>query len=95
MAELVEREVQVLGASTDNRADNAAFADKEGFNFPLLCDTDRDLSLAYHAVTTTEGIAKRISYLIGPDGHIEKAYASVSPQSHPAEVIRDVDALTG
>jgi peroxiredoxin len=34
--------------------------------------------------------AKRISYLIGPDGRIKKAYPKVDAASHPEEVLKDI-----
>lgn len=85
----------ILGASTDAQEDNTAFAEKEGFGFPLLCDPSRQLCLAYHAVQDARGVARRISYLIAPDGTIAKAYKAVAPKTHPAEVMADVDALRG
>jgi peroxiredoxin len=36
------------------------------------------------------GSAKRISYLIGPDGRIRKAYGKVNAPEHPAEVLKDL-----
>ena len=70
---------------------NAAFARKFGFTFPLLCDTDRRLGMAYGAADDPQaGSAKRISYLIGPDGTIRKAYPKVNAASHPEEVLKDL-----
>jgi peroxiredoxin Q/BCP len=83
--------VQVLGVSFDPPAANAAFAKKFEFNFPLLCDTKRTVGLAYGAAAdATAGPAKRISYLIGPDGHVRKAYPKVNAAAHPEEVLRDL-----
>jgi peroxiredoxin Q/BCP len=71
--------------------ENAAFAQKYDFPFPLLCDTTRALGLAYGACdNTTAGYARRISYLIDESGKIQKAYDSVNPRSHPAEVLADL-----
>jgi len=70
--------------------DNAAFARKFNYNFPLLCDTDHKIGMAYGACDDPKaGSAKRISYLIGADGKIKRAYASVKPAEHPAEVLQD------
>ena len=70
--------------------DNAAFAKKFHYNFPLLCDTDRKIGMAYGACDDPKaGSAKRISYLIGADGKIKKVYGSVKPAEHPAEVLAD------
>ena len=70
---------------------NAKFAQKFEFNFPLLCDTERKIGLAYGATQPGEtGGAKRISYLIGKDGKIRKAYPKVNAAAHPEEVLKDL-----
>lgn len=80
----------ILGASFDTASDNAAFAQKFGFPFPLLCDTDRALGMAYGACDDPKaGYAKRISYLIDEQGKILRAYPKVQPPDHPEEVLRD------
>jgi thioredoxin-dependent peroxiredoxin len=80
----------ILGASFDTASDNAAFAQKFGFPFPLLCDTDRALGMAYGACDDPKaGYAKRISYLIDEQGKILRAYPKVQPADHPEEVLRD------
>jgi peroxiredoxin Q/BCP len=83
--------VQILGASFDTVEDQAAFAKKFGFTFPLLADTERKLGLAYGAADDPKaGYAKRISYLIGPDGKIRKAYPKVNAAAHPEELLKDL-----
>ena len=77
--------------SFDTVAENAAFAQKFSFPFPLLCDTTRAVGLAYGACDNAKaGYAKRISYLIDEQGKILKAYDAVTPRSHPAEVLADL-----
>ena len=81
----------MLGASFDTVEDNAAFAKKFDFNFPLLCDIERALGIASGACDdATAGYAKRISYLIDEQGRVIKAYPKVKPAEHPAEVLRDL-----
>ena len=83
--------MQILGASFDSVEANAGFAKKFDFNFPLLADTDRKLGLAYGAADDAKaGFAKRISYLIGPDGKIKKAYPKVNAAAHPEEILKDL-----
>jgi peroxiredoxin Q/BCP len=78
----------VLGASFDTPEQNEAFARKFSYPFPLLCDTRREIGLAYGACDTPDAeYARRISYLIGPDGRIEKAWPKVTPSTHPQEVL--------
>ena len=83
--------MQILGISFDSVEDNAAFAKKFEFNFPLLCDTSRTVGMAYGACKDqTAPSAKRISYLIDEQGRIEKAYPKVDPTEHPAGVLADL-----
>jgi peroxiredoxin len=49
------------------------------------------VSVAYGAADNTDaGRANRISYLIGPDGNIRKAYATVKAGDHPEQVLNDL-----
>ena len=75
------------------RGENKAFAEKFGFPYPLLCDTDRTVGLAYHATEegSTRGAA-RISYLINEAGVIEQAYDNVDAGKHAAMVLADLGA---
>jgi thioredoxin-dependent peroxiredoxin len=80
-----------MGISFDPVEENAAFAKKFNYNFPLLCDTSREIGLAYGACDDAKAnTARRISYLIGPDGKIKKAYPKVNPAAHPEEVLADL-----
>ncbi len=83
--------VQVLGISFDSVPDNAAFARKFGFNFPLLCDTSRTVGVAYGAADDAKAqYPKRVSYLIDPAGRIRKAYPKVNAAAHPEEILADL-----
>ena len=71
--------------------ENAAFAKKFDFNFPLLCDTDRSVGLAYGACDNADAKhAKRISYLIDGEANVVKAYPNVDAAKHPEEVLKDL-----
>jgi peroxiredoxin Q/BCP len=81
----------ILGISFDTPEENRAFAEKFTFPFPLLCDTDRSIGMAYGACEDAKaGYARRISFLIGPDRTILKAYDPVKPAQHPGEVLEDL-----
>jgi thioredoxin-dependent peroxiredoxin len=70
---------------------NAAFAERFQFPFPLLCDTQRAIGMAYGACDDPKAsAAKRISYIIGADGRIKKAYPKVEPAAHPKQVLQDL-----
>jgi thioredoxin-dependent peroxiredoxin len=84
--------LKVFGVSYDTPEDNRAFAEKYGLQFTLLSDRDRALAKQVGA----DGLMpypSRISYLVGADGMVLKAYPKVSPAEHAAEVIADFRAL--
>jgi thioredoxin-dependent peroxiredoxin len=86
-----QNNIQVLGISFNDVEQNADFAEKYEFTFPLLCDTDRTVGLAYGACADLKSRnASRISFLIDEDGKIERVYDSVNPRDHPAQVLADV-----
>lgn len=80
----------VLGASFDDVAANRAFAEKFSYPYRLL-SFDKSDGKTYGAHDDADSdYARRISYLIGPDRRIVKAYPKVKPADHPAQVLADV-----
>ncbi len=78
----------ILGVSFDTVEENAAFAAKLKFPYRLLCDTSRSIGMAYGACQTAkDSSARRISYVIGPDGIVTHAYSKIDTRTHPAEVL--------
>ena len=81
----------ILGVSFDKPAANRRFQEKYGFPFDLLSDESREMGVAYGAADDAGAkSAKRISYIIGADGHIETAYATVKAEEHPAQVLKQL-----
>ncbi len=79
--------------SFDTQAENAAFAKKFDYGFPLLCDTDRKLGLAYGACTDPKAqYASRITYVIDGTGKIVQAHEKVDAKTHPFTLL---EALGG
>jgi thioredoxin-dependent peroxiredoxin len=90
-ADFQRRGVEVLGVSFDAPEKNAEFVRAEGFPFRLLSDQQRTLAVAVGAARSTDqSAAARISYLVGPDGKVKRAYAEVSPGSHAGQVLDDL-----
>jgi len=86
-----QNNIAVVGASFNSVEQNAAFAAKNAYNFPILCDTARTLGMAYGACTEPKArYAKRVSYLIDESGKIQRCYPSVNPRDHAAQVLADV-----
>jgi peroxiredoxin Q/BCP len=83
--------VAVLGVSVDDAVANARFRADHQLPFPLLCDTDRAVSLAYGAAAAADApMARRIAVLVGPDGKVEKFWPRVEPRGFAAEVVAAV-----
>jgi peroxiredoxin Q/BCP len=90
-----ERNAVVLGVSVDSVDSHKKFCAKEGLNFKLLADTEHKVSDSYGSLTNL-GLVKfaaRHTFLIDPDGKVAKAYTSVDPLKHSAEVLAELDAL--
>jgi len=85
------RGVEILGVSFDAPADNATFVRQQSFPFRLLSDADRTLATAVGAASdTSQPVARRISYLIGPDAKVVKVYPQVTPATHAQDVLADL-----
>ena len=81
----------MIGVSFDDVGENRRFAEKFNFPFPLLCDTDRKIGLAYGAADSPkEEYARRIAYVIDEEGKIAQAHAKVDASSYPAWQLRNL-----
>jgi peroxiredoxin Q/BCP len=90
-SEYEKKGVVVFGVSRDPVEANAKFAEKFHFPFRLLCDVDGKLTTAYGAVMAKRpAFARRNTYVIGPDGKVEKVLIDVNPVQSPREIL---DAL--
>lgn len=86
-----KRKVEIFGVSVDPPAQNNAFVAAEHFPFRLLSDTDRTLAVATGAADSpAQPVARRISYLVGPDGKVRAVYGSVTPATHAKDVLADL-----
>jgi len=83
----------VFGVSFDTPGKNRKFAEKNGLPFRLLSDRDHELAKSVGAARTLIPFAKRISYLVGPDGRVLVAYPDVDPGTHAEEVLKDYRAI--
>ena len=77
--------------SFDTQEDNRAFAKKFQFKYPLLCDVDRTIGIAYGAATGTSTVhAQRVGVVVGPDGRIKEWLPKVDPKTYPHDVLRRI-----
>ncbi len=85
------RNTQILGVSVDDINSHKEFCDSEGLKFPLLADTDGTVSKAYGSWLNFFSI--RHTFIIDPDGILQKIFLGVKPAVHSNEVLSSLDDL--
>jgi len=83
-----EKDLVVLGVSCDDQASHQAFREKYQLPFPLLVDTDGAITKAYDV--DGGGYSKRVTYVIGPQGQIERVYTNVKAETHAQDILLDL-----
>ncbi len=91
LPEYIARNVQILGVSVDDVDSHREFCDAEGLKFPLLADIDGSVSKAYGSWLGVGSL--RHTYLIDPDGVLQKTFLGVNPNRHSKEVLATLDRL--
>ncbi len=98
LADLNAQSVVVLGISPDQPSKLAKFRDKEALTFPLLSDPDHAVLEAYGAYgekvlygKKTVGVI-RSTFVIDPEGTIEKAMYGVKATGHVARLLTEIGA---
>jgi thioredoxin-dependent peroxiredoxin len=79
----------IVGVSMQDENSHQQFCTKEGLSFKLLADTKSDVSSQYDSVMNM-GVAKlsaRHTFLIDPQGKVEKVWLDVKPPNHSEEVL--------
>jgi len=86
----------VVGVSPDSASSHVGFREKYNLPFMLISDPDRLVATAYGAYgektsygKTTMGII-RSTFVIGPDGRIEKAMYGVKATGHAEQVVNEL-----
>ena len=86
----------VLGVSILDEASKAKFADKYGITFPLLADADHAVAEKYGVWQEKSNYGKkymgiaRTTYLIGPDGKVQKRWDRVKVDGHAEDVLAEI-----
>ncbi len=97
-AEYQNRDIVVLGVSTDDAKSHAKFISKFDLPFTLLCDPDGAMATTYESYGLKKFMGKeymgisRNTFVIGVDGRIEKIYRKVKPDAHAVEILASLEA---
>ena len=86
---------KVVGVSVDSGSSHTEFAKKYKLPFPLLSDREGLVASQYGALTNLffVKIAKRYTFLISPDGVLQKMYLSVDTSRHSQQIIDDLKTI--
>jgi len=88
--------VSVVGISPDKPAAQATFKQKYQLPFTLLADEDKTAANAYGVWKEKNMYGKKVmgiartTFVIGPNGMIEKIYSNVKAKGHAAQVLADL-----
>jgi len=87
----------VIGVSLDSEDSHKNFCTKQGLTFKLLSDQEKEVTAKYGSLKNMLGLkmSARNTFLIDPTGKIAKVWLGVSPASHSAEVLRELQSREG
>jgi thioredoxin-dependent peroxiredoxin len=92
LSSLSKEGIQVLGVSMDDLTSHSKFRAKYSLNFPLLADTDGNVSKQYGVYKLKNNYGKkywgieRSTFIIGKEGKVKKAIRRVQVDGHVDEV---------
>lgn len=81
---------KVIGISVDTAQSHARFAEKYHLPFTLLADTQGEVVARYGALVKLGPLkmARRMTFIVSPRGHIVHVFTRVNPAYHVDEVMR-------
>ena len=92
----VKKGVAVVGISPDKPEAQARFKQKYELPFMLLADQEKTVAEAYGVWREKNMYGKKVmgivrsTFVIGPDGKIEKIYGNVKAKGHAAQVLEAI-----
>jgi peroxiredoxin Q/BCP len=93
---LTDLGAEILGVSRDGAAPHEKFKAKYNLNFSLATDPDHAVMDAYGAwgkkMFGREGILRK-TFIIDPNGVVQKVYGRVTPLGHGEQVVRDLKVI--
>lgn len=90
------KDVVVLGVSADDAKSHNKFITKHSLPFPLLIDDGGKVAESYGSYGLKKFMGKefmgvfRHTFVIDPEGKIEKIYRKVKPEVHPVQILDEL-----
>ena len=97
LAQYEQKNAVILGVSVQDEDSHQKFCTKEGLSFKLLADTKQQVSAQYDSVMTYNDakFSARHTFLIDPQGNVQKVWLEVKPDKHSEEVLAALSQLQG
>jgi peroxiredoxin Q/BCP len=92
-----QKNAVIVGVSVQDADSHQKFCTKEGLSFKLLADTKQEVSTEYDSVMTYNDakFSARHTFLIDPQGKVQKVWLEVKPDKHSEEVLAALSQLQG
>src|ERR1700681_4204257 len=97
LAQYEQKNAVIVGVSVQDEDSHQKFCTKEGLSFKLLADTKQEVSTEYDSVMTYNDakFSARHTFLINPQGKVQKVWLEVKPDKHSEEVLAALTQLQG
>jgi peroxiredoxin Q/BCP len=97
LAQYEQKNAVIVGVSVQDEDSHQKFCTKEGLSFKLLADTKQEVSTEYDSVMTYNNAkySARHTFLIDPQGKVQKVWLEVKPDKHSEEVLAALTQLQG
>ena len=95
LAQYEQRNAAIVGVSMQDEDSHQKFCTKEGLSFKLLADTKSKVSALYDSVinVAVAKLSARHTFLVDPQGKVEKVWLDVKPDKHSEEVLAALTEL--
>jgi peroxiredoxin Q/BCP len=95
LAQYEQKNAVIMGVSAQDEDSHQKFCTKEGLSFKLLADTKQEVSTQYNSVIPVVKLSARHTFLIDPQGKVEKVWLDVKPDKHSEEVLAALTEMQG
>ena len=97
LSQYEQKKAVIVGVSMQDEDSHQKFCTKEGLSFKLLADTKQEVSVKYDSVMNipVAKLSARHTFLIDPQGKVERVWLDVKPDKHSEEVLAALADLQG
>jgi thioredoxin-dependent peroxiredoxin len=97
LSQYEQKNAVIVGVSMQDEDSHQKFCTKEGLSFKLLADTKQEVSVKYDSVMNipVAKLSARHTFLIDPQGKVERVWLDVKPDKHSEEVLAALADLQG